>query len=256
MPQVPIGWYKPLDCPPYWERGGDARYGVLDGTTRILEISSASIDPLGERLSAMNLEGPGGKGLPLESVYQAAKDYGAGPMREPAENGKAAKRIDKDRGMTNRLRGFEHDGWRWPLESGSAMYDRMWIQSAVVAMHGTDDEKHLHSHHGFSDRFDKRGAVACQAKSAAIFKGLCQAGVERAALDDDPRTFCEAVGLPPEAFPTRRTRDTWSAEERGGAGAAGDKAVVRGKGLPPGGGAAAAAKKTERKKAPQWRPGQ
>ena len=140
---------------------------------RTLEISSRSDEPLGRALSAMNLRAAGSDGdrrLPVESVYQAAKCYGhGGPDEQPVPNGFDAKRRDKERRNAGSLRGFQHEGTFWPAASGSAFYDREWIEAATAA----GATRKLARYDAYTDQFHRPGAaVACQARSAAMLVGL------------------------------------------------------------------------------------
>ena len=81
----PTTWFTPLDRPPFATEHHD-RAGA-PANLRVLEISSRSDEPLGRSLSAMRLRAADTDdehGLPVESVYQAAKCYGdRGPDRQP-----------------------------------------------------------------------------------------------------------------------------------------------------------------------------
>ena len=142
---------------------------------RLLEISTRSTDADGRRLSAMNLRVPGtaGGNVPLESAYQAAKDFGAGPdTRIETLDGFAAKRRSKERAATMaaagcELAGFTRGGVHWPASTGTAFYDRLWLEGALNA-YGDGLGEVLRPYVGFSDCFFRPGpARACQAAAAA-----------------------------------------------------------------------------------------
>ncbi|MCY4634122.1 MAG: hypothetical protein OXG04_06380, partial [Acidobacteria bacterium] len=133
----PTTWFTPLDRPPFVTEHHDPA-GAPENL-HVLEISSRSGQMFGRTLSALNLRAPGAdgdRGVTVESVYQAAKCYGAGgPAERPSPNGYEAKRIGRGRRAGGPLRGFEHEGTFWPAASGSAFYDRLWIR-ATLAQHG------------------------------------------------------------------------------------------------------------------------
>ena len=194
----PTTWFTPLEHPPFVAEHHDPA-GAPAGL-RVLEISSRSDEPLGRRLSAMHLRAPGpdgDRGLPVESVYQAAKCYGdGGPDDQPIPNGYDAKRHDRERRGAGPLRGFHHQGTFWPAASGSAFYDRLWIQAAAAAGAGRE----LGRFDAYTDQFHRPGqALACQARSAAMLVGLDRAR-ELGKVHGATR-WTDALGLPEEARP-------------------------------------------------------
>ena len=194
----PTTWFTPLEQPPFVAEHHDPA-GAPAGL-RVLEISSRSDEPLGRRLSAMHLHaaGPDGdRGLPVESVYQAAKCYGdGGPDDQPIPNGYDAKRHDRERRGAGPLRGFHHQGTFWPAASGSAFYDRLWIQAAAAAGAGRE----LGRFDAYTDQFHRPGqALACQARSAAMLVGLDRA--RKLGKVHGATRWTDALGLPEEARP-------------------------------------------------------
>ena len=194
----PTTWFTPLERPPFVTEHRHPA-GPPAGL-RVLELSSRSEEPLGQRLSAMHLRaaGPDGdRGLPVESVYQAAKCYGAGgPDEQPLRNGFDAKRHDRERRTAGPLRGFHHRGTFWPAASGSAFYDRLWIQAAL----GTGASRELGRFDAYTDQFHRPGqAVACQARSAAMLVGLDRA--RELGRVHGPIRWADALKLPGDARP-------------------------------------------------------
>ena len=197
----PTTWFTPLDRPPFVTEHHDP--AGPPANLRVLEISSRGEEPLGRSLSAMRLRADNtdsDRGLPVESVYQAAKCYRqGGPDEAPPTNGFDAKRRDRDRRAGGALAGFEHAGTFWPAASGSAFYDRLWIKAAEAA--GAERPSlNLHRYDGFSDQFHRpRQSVACQARAAAMFVGLDRAGQLETVFDIDK--WASTLGLPPHARP-------------------------------------------------------
>ena len=169
--------FRPLGKPPFHTAVATRPPG------RVLEISSRSPQELGRDLSAMNLRAAGDpRRRTVEAVYQAAKCYGTGgPDTAYCESGYAAKRRDRERRRAGPLAGFEHEGLRWKTHTGSAFYDWLWTRSAL-ASRGEALVARLQEYDAFSDQFHRPGAVACQAKAAAIAAGMGIARL-RAALE-------------------------------------------------------------------------
>ena len=160
-------WFRPLGKSPFYTTVATRPPG------RVLEISSRSPQELGRDLSAMNLRAAGDpRERTVEAVYQAAKCYGAGgPDTAHCTSGYAAKRRDRERRRGGPLAGFEHEGLRWKTPTGSAFYDWLWTRSAL-ASRGEAVVARLQEYDAFSDQFHRPGAVACQAKAAAIAAGM------------------------------------------------------------------------------------
>ena len=165
---------------PFYRR---AEYGPGVGNAKILEISSRSGSAVGRGLSARSLlvAGSDGKRRILESVYQAAKDYGTGA--EPAIEAlsgfdakrRARRRADEARAQGRVLTGFRHAGVHWPAETGTAFYDHLWAAGALDR-HGDRLKEVLEPYDGFSDCFFRPGlGRACQAAAAAAVSHLLQA---------------------------------------------------------------------------------
>ena len=174
-PRPPMTWFQPSPRPPFHAARGRPPAG------RSLEISSRSRDPLGRDLSAMNLPAAGDpRRRPVEAVYQAAKCYGGGGPDAPGcDSGYAAKRRDRERRRDGPLAAFEHEGRRWPTETGSAFYDWLWTRSAIERW-GIGVVDRLREYGAFSDQFHHAGALACQAKTAAVVAGMGRARAQAA----------------------------------------------------------------------------
>ncbi len=182
-------WFEPSPQPPFHAARGRPPAG------RSLEISSRRRDPLGRELSAMNLPAAGDiRGRPVEAVYQAAKCYGGGGPDAPGcDSGYAAKRRDRERRRDGPLAAFEHEGRRWPTESDSAFYDWLWTRSAI-ARWGIGIVDRLREYAAFSDQFHRAGALACQAKTAAMVAGMGRARAQ-AAIESPEAWLRETRGL-------------------------------------------------------------
>ena len=187
-PQLPMTWFEPSPRPPFHAARGRPPAG------RSLEISSRSRDPFGRELSAMNLPAAGDlRGRPVEAVYQAAKCYGGGPDVPGCDSGYAAKHRDRERRQDGPLAAFEHEGRRWPTETGTAFYDWLWTRSAI-ARWGIGIVDRLREYGAFSDQFHRAGALACQAKTAAMVAGMGRARAQ-AAIESPEAWLRETRGL-------------------------------------------------------------
>ncbi len=201
-------WFRAAPHPPF--------YAAVehDRPRRTLEISSRSADRLGRDLSAMNLPAAGDPHVrPVEAVYQAAKCYGdGGPGTQLFRSGYEAKRHDRERRRQGPLAGFRHDGRHWPPETGSAFYDWLWTRSALRSCgHGVVER--LQRYDGFTDQFHRPGALACQAKAAAIVAGMGLSRVRTAI--ETPETWLShlsgrAVPAPPAPAPTAPPRRVYA----------------------------------------------
>lgn len=156
---------------------------------RLLEISSRSPDPLGNRLSAFNLNiSLEGHPFPVESVYQGAKCFqSAGPnlflrTMSPTE----AKLFYRGKKVGN-LSHFFFENEVWPLVSYPNFYDYLYIRALI--------ESKLHSmtspYSGFTDiayvtpklNRSESKIANCQARSMAIYQGLRQTCAPLETLD-------------------------------------------------------------------------
>lgn len=146
------------------------------GHAPLLEVSSKSDEIAGRHLSAFHLRvSLGGRDMALENAFQGSKVFEhGGPYTdlfdvEPRE----AKRDPRLR-TSGSLKGFEFDGFQFPLKPTTVFYDwlylnaifphRQWLKNRV------DGEMR---YDGFSDiEFNPSKSINCQAKSCALFVSL------------------------------------------------------------------------------------
>ena len=203
-------WFRRSQQPPF--------HALVKGPApqgRVLEISTRSADADGRRMSAMNLRvaGEAGGEVALESAYQAAKDFGAGPdTRIETLDGFEAKRRSKQRaarmaGAGCELAGFTRNGVHWPASTGTAFYDRLWLEGALDA-YGDRLGEVLRPCLGFSDCFFRPGpARACQAAAAATAAVLLEK------LDRRPDALLERALQTPAGYAAWRGVDTEPIED-------------------------------------------
>lgn len=146
------------------------------GHTPLLEVSSKSDEIAGRHLSAFHLRvSLGEREMPLENAFQGSKVFEhGGPYTDLFEvDPREAKRDPRLR-TSGALKGFEFDGYEFPLKPATVFYDwlylnaifphRQWLKNRV------DGEMR---YDGFSDiEFNPSKSINCQAKSCALFVSL------------------------------------------------------------------------------------
>ncbi|MCI5539410.1 MAG: hypothetical protein MR376_02390 [Campylobacter lanienae] len=164
------------------------------GNVKILEISKASPNYLGQKLSAFNLQLVLNNGMhnvktTVERFFQGSKYFEkGGPFEEiifedeihPKKYGKL-----KDSGYFKGFRLFDKE---YSINPTTYFYDWLYI-TALIQNKALSDE--LDGYDYFTDiEFNPSKSFSCQAKSVALFKGIKQLGI----LDDvlkDSDTFLE-----------------------------------------------------------------
>lgn len=148
------------------------------GLGPLLEISSKGSDPLGIKLSAFNLtfKAPDGRRVSVESAYQGSKTFKNGDhfpelYRASSRDAKLDERV---KGRSD-ISGFDYYGTPWPAQPMTAFYDWLYLQ-ALEQNQGLMRE--LTGYSGFTDiAFNPQKSSACQARCAAMYIGLQQAGL-------------------------------------------------------------------------------
>lgn len=144
----------------------------------ILEVSSASPDLLGERLSAFFLKDS--KGNSVESLFQASKKFAhGGPYLDLLEVKKGKAKKDSRLQDSGPLIGFvgPYSGKEYPKNPTTAYYDFLYLH---VLQENPDLCRYLSARTpaAFSDIwFNPEKSLNCQAEACAIFLGLQKAGV-------------------------------------------------------------------------------
>lgn len=162
---------------------------------RLLEVSSKSELPLGQELSAFNLQVDlaDGRRRCVEVVFQCSKRFEqAGPFPDLLDQDVREVRAIVRRPENGRLQGFVHDGVEWGLVPRTAFYDFLYL-SAICASPNAGDA--LMEFAGFTDiEFNPSKSLNCQARSCALYCALRRS--ER--LSDvmgSPRAFLAAARL-------------------------------------------------------------
>lgn len=162
------------------------------GLSRILEVSTKSLEEIGKKLSAFNLKVKlsDGSFTSVESAYQASKVFSnGGPYWDLLHaDSRVAKTDERLRNGGSLLR-FEFEGTQWPLEPQTAFYDWLYISGLCL---DKDLSQKVLNYDGFTDiEFNPERSLNCQARSVALFCSLTRAGSIEESIST-PARFIEA----------------------------------------------------------------
>jgi len=171
------------------------------GLSPLLEVSTKSPDPLGVRLSAMNLalELSDGRRVPVECAFQSSKVFErAGPLTDLLDTDPRRVKRDPRLQVSGDLRGFRFQGTAWDLEPQTAFYDWLYIKALVSK---PSDARQLPAYRGFTDiEFNPRKSINTQAHACARYVAFVNAGVlEQAMRSQD--AFLVLVGAADDTRP-------------------------------------------------------
>lgn len=160
---------------------------------KVLEISRASKEPLGEALSAFNLmiKQKNGTSYSVESAFQSAKCFEkGGPYKDILHKNSFEAKKDPRLKESGALKGFQISGMDFPLNPPTYFYD--WLYVNALYLHPEYHEELL-SYDAFTDiMFNPEKQINCQAQSVAIFVSLYKAGKLEEAIKDRDK-FLEIV---------------------------------------------------------------
>lgn len=151
---------------------------------QILEISSKSDNKYGNALSAFNLmitHKKTEKTYTVESAFQASKVFEhGGPYIDILEkNSKEAKKDERLR-SSGKLVAFKFYNTVWKLDPKTLFYDWLYINAVAQS---DELSKEIINYNIFTDiEFNHTRSINCQARSAALFVSLHQAGLLHTAL--------------------------------------------------------------------------
>lgn len=163
----------------------------LRGLEPLLEVSTKSDKPLGQRLSAFNLKITTGLGeISIESAYQGSKVFKqGGPYSDIYELDSRSAKQDERLKTSGALTGFDFFGQKWPLIPKTAFYD--WLYLSALAPH-QEYLKRLFVYKGFTDiEFNPEKSINCQARTCALLVSLLKLG----ALDDALRSQSDFIAM-------------------------------------------------------------
>ena len=146
--------------------------------SKVLEISSKSLQPLGIKLSAFNLPKyvPSlGKSVPLECVYHGGKIFAAGgPYTDLYTATARAAKKDERLKSSGELRGFAFEGEQMPLIPRTAFYDWLYVNAL---MENPELAEQVMEFDAFTDiEFNPNKSLNCQARAAALFVAMKKLG--------------------------------------------------------------------------------
>jgi len=153
-------------------------------SSRVLEISSKSEDPLGVQLSAFNLviQTKRKKSYSVESAFQSSKVFeNGGPYRDILEmNSKEAKK-DTRLKSSGRLLYFDFFGRRFELSPATFFYSWLYINTLSTHINLSNE---LMNFNAFTDIvFNPEKSINCQTRSAAVYVSLKKNGLLEKALE-------------------------------------------------------------------------
>lgn len=154
-----------------------------DDSLSVLEVSSKSNLELGVKLSAFNLliNTRKNKKFSVETAFQASKVFEQGGPFLDLYN-KTSLEAKKDPRIKNNgtLIHFDFFNEIWDLEPKTLFYDWLYINALAL---NKDLAKKIIYYNAFTDiEFNPKKSVNCQARSAALYVSLHQAGILEKAL--------------------------------------------------------------------------
>lgn len=162
--------------------------------SKVLEISSKSLDSLGVALSAFNLmiRTPRGDEYSLECAYQSAKVFErGGPFKDLRRMRSIDAKRDERLLQHGRLVKFSIYGIDWDLEPRTAFYD--WLYINALHKHPELAEQVL-TYRAFSDiAFNPERSINCQAYAAALYVSLHDRGLLTPDVLKDKETYLSAI---------------------------------------------------------------
>lgn len=142
----------------------------------ILEVSSKSLDSLGVKLSAFNLECPyGDKKIPVECIFQGGKVFEkGGPYTDLLDKTPLEAKKDSRIRESGEIIGFRLGDKDFPTEPKTLFYD--WIYINALYRNPSLVEE-LKNYQIFTDiEFNHKKSINCQARSVAVFMTLLKRG--------------------------------------------------------------------------------
>lgn len=170
-------------------------YEAKNPGAKILEISRASKEELGAKLSAFNLmiEQKDGRTYSVECAFQGAKCFEhGGPYKDILLKNSFEAKKDPRLKESGALTGFEIGGMEFPLNPPTYFYD--WLYVNALYSHKEYHEELL-SYDAFTDiMFNPEKQINCQAQSVAIFVSLYKAGKLEEALENRDKFLSVVYG--------------------------------------------------------------
>ena len=144
------------------------------GISKTLEISSKSLESLGNALSSFNLKIctiKKQKVFSVECAYQASKvfEFG-GPYLDILDKTSREAKTDIRLKSSGKLIGFRFYNVDWELEPKTAFYDWLYLNALKKNFELTES---MTNYSAFTDiEFNPMKSISCQARSAALYIAL------------------------------------------------------------------------------------
>lgn len=162
--------------------------------SKVLEISSKSLDDLGVSLSAFNLmiRTPRGDEYSLECAYQSAKVFErGGPFKDLRHMRSIDAKRDARLLQHGNLVKFSIYGVDWALQPRTAFYD--WLYINALHRHPELVEQVL-NYRAFSDiAFNPERSINCQAYAAALYVSMHDRGLLTSDVLKDKEAYLAVV---------------------------------------------------------------
>ena len=154
-------------------------YGKRFPDSKVLEISSKSLQELGVKLSAFNLKKYVPQlevYIPVECVFQGGKVFtNGGPYTDLYEKTSREAKKDERLKTSGTLEKFFFDGKEIPSTPKTAFYDWIYINSLLE---NPELAEGLLEYEAFTDiEFNPGKSINCQAKAAAVYVSLAKQGM-------------------------------------------------------------------------------
>lgn len=163
--------------------------------SKMLEISSKSMDALGVELSAFNLMiKTNQRTFSVESAFQSSKVFEmGGPYTDLLD--KSAREAKKDIRLKNsgKLIGFQYFEKQYPLEPKDYFYNWLYVNSLYI---NKLLMQQIINYDSFTDiEFNPDKSINCQAKSIALFVSLYKTNLLDQALNSQEDFLCIVYGI-------------------------------------------------------------
>jgi len=163
---------------------------IAKGISKILEISSKSLDPLGISFSAFNLKitPKNSPGMSVECAFQGSKVFQCGgPYHDLYKVSSIEAKKDPRIRNSGDIVAFNFLGESFPITPVTAFYDWLYI---TALSQNPKLSKELLNFEAFSDiAFNPQKSLNCQARAAALFVALNMSGEIHKVTEDKKHYF-------------------------------------------------------------------
>ena len=141
---------------------------------QVLEVSTAGMDELGQKLSAFNLKmNIGGKDYSVESLYQGSKVFDDGKAMHDLYEAEPGKAKGDPRVKGKRAKSFDFFGQKFEADDQHSFYN--WLYTNALTQQHPDAGKDLTKYKAFTDLYSGKGG-AMQSEAVAMASTLAKQG--------------------------------------------------------------------------------